>query len=92
VAAEVLFVDEAVHQPPQRLLRLLLVEIPREMGYGNVHSFRGGAHFQSGLLRVVHRLLEEEDATLAREARQQVLRALEDEVPAQMGKTKQVRQ
>jgi len=40
----------------------------------------------------VHRLLEEEDAALAREARQQVLRALEDEVPAQMGKTKQVRQ
>jgi hypothetical protein len=37
-----------------------------------------------------HGLLDEKDAKLSGEARHQVLRPLEDQFPAQMGKTEQI--
>ena len=50
------------------------------------------SHFQAGGTFVSHRLLDEVDAPVARQARHQLLRALEHEIPAQMGEDDEARQ
>ena len=47
-------------------------------------SLRAGAAFHPGAVGPEDRLFNEEDSALAREAAHQVLRTLEDEVPAQV--------